>query len=77
MTGKLVDLTVGRMTRRAQAKITIPMDEAIEDVARELAGDGDPSMMRSRAIRELIAAGIKTRARTSSARMTRSGQRAE
>lgn len=65
MAGKIDTLTVGRMTKRVQAKITEGMDEAIQAVAVELAGDGDPSMMRSRAIRELLVAGVRARTRRS------------
>jgi hypothetical protein len=64
VTGTRGDLIVGRMTRRAQSKITEKMDEGIAAVARELAGgDGDPRMMRSHAIRELIAEGLVARSR--------------
>lgn len=56
-------LMVGKMTKRVQAKIPEGLDSAINEVAEDLAGGGDASMMRSRAIRELLVAGVKARRR--------------
>jgi hypothetical protein len=73
MAGRTDGLMTGKMTRRAQSKITQGMDEAIAAVAKDLAGDSDPRMMRSRAIRELLVEGLQARAQ----RLNRDGRRTE
>lgn len=64
------DLLNGRMTARVESKITAGLDEAIREVAAELAGDGDARMMRSRAVRVLLADGVIAR-RSQRSRRTR------
>ena len=54
-------LLAGKMTKRVQSKITEGLAVSINEVAEELAAGGDASMLRSRAIRELLVAGVKAR----------------
>jgi hypothetical protein len=54
-------LLAGRMTARLESKITEGLDQEIEKMARELAAGGDPTMFRSRAVRELLVAGVLAR----------------
>jgi hypothetical protein len=54
-----VSLLAGRMTRyKAQAKLPAGLKEEIDRVAQELAGDGDPHLFRSQAVRELLVEGV-------------------
>jgi hypothetical protein len=56
------DLTTGRMTVRLECKITEGLDAEITQVAKILAGNGDPRMFRSRAVRQLLMDGVRARA---------------
>lgn len=49
---------VAKLTKRLECLIDPETDAAIDQRAREIAGNDDPRMYRSRAARELIAAGI-------------------
>jgi hypothetical protein len=69
-------LTTGRMTARVETKITAGLDEAITDVAKELAGGGSARMFRSRAVRELLVEGVKARRARRAGRVTRAADRA-
>lgn len=69
------DLTTGRMTARVECKITPGLDAAINDVARGLAGGGDPRMFRSRAVRALLVEAVEQRRGKGSARPVREGAR--
>jgi hypothetical protein len=54
---------VATLTERLELLIDADTDAEITEYARELAGNGDPRMYRSRAARELIADGIAKRKR--------------
>lgn len=52
------DLDTGALNKRLEAAITTPMDAAITDVAKALAGSKSPKMFRSKAARKLIMIGF-------------------
>jgi hypothetical protein len=52
------DLDTGALNKRLEAAITSPMDAAINDVAKALAGSRSPKMFRSKAARRLIMMGF-------------------
>lgn len=56
------DIETGRLDKRLEAAITPGMDAAITKLARELAGEGNAKMFRSKAARALLADGIRYRA---------------
>lgn len=53
------DLDTGKLDSRLEAAITAPLDKALNEVARELAGARSPRMFRSKAARMLLIKGIK------------------
>lgn len=54
---------MAELTKRLECLINEETDAEIDEVAKELAGNGDPKMKRSRAARELLTLGIKARRR--------------
>lgn len=52
-------IETGRLDKRLEAAITAGMDEAISALAKELAGEGNPKMFRSKAARVFLARGIR------------------
>lgn len=62
---------MAELTKRLECLINEDTHEAIEEVARELAGNGDSRMRRSRAARELLALGIKARRKRGTGRSAR------
>jgi hypothetical protein len=70
------ELLAGRMDGRVESKITDGLDTVIDQVAHELAGGGDITSFRSRAVRELLVAGALARGEqrpTRRRRLTRNG----
>lgn len=61
-------LTAGRLTCRLETKIPEGLDAAIRTKAKELAGGGDPTMFRSKAVRALLVAGVLAEAQGAPAR---------
>jgi len=59
------------MVARVESKITAGLDEAINQVAVELAGGGDPRMFRSRAVRTLLVEAVTARRANRPARTSR------
>lgn len=57
---KVPNLDTGPLDKRLEAAITAPMDEAINALAKELAGSKSPKMFRSKAARRLIAMGVES-----------------
>lgn len=53
------NIEAGKLDRRLESAITGGMDDAINEVARDMAGSKSPRMFRSRAARTLILMGIR------------------
>lgn len=53
------NLDTGPLDKRLESMITTPMDAAITEVAKALAGSKNPKMFRSKAARKLIAMGAE------------------
>jgi len=54
-----LDYEGGKLDKRLEAAINTPLDDAITEVARQLAGSKNPKQFRSKAARKLLAAGAK------------------
>lgn len=53
------NLDTGALDKRLESMITVGVDEALNEIARELAGSRNPKMFRSKAARMLLVKGIR------------------
>lgn len=52
-------IETGPLNKRLESMITTGMDAEIKKVAKQLAGNADPKNFRSKAVRKLLALGIR------------------